>query len=328
MSHRSPKRPRLAQSIERHSMRKSYGKTLVELGAENESIVVLDADLSKSTQTALFGEVYPDRFFNVGIAEANLVSIAAGLASCGKIPFISSFACFLICKGFDQLRMSVAYPGTNVKVVATHGGISVGEDGPSQQSVEDLALVMSLPGFKVAVPSDDIATSELVREAAREEGPVYLRLTRPDPVRIYPEGERFHFGGSKVLRTGDDITIASMGYIMWEAIQAVDVLNGEGIGVDLIDMYSIRPLDGDALLRSVEKTGKILVVEEHLSHGGLGSQIATFLGSRKPVPMAFVNIGERYAESGKPDELLHKYGLDSGHIVEASRRFLEGGSIG
>ncbi len=308
---------------ERSSIRKAYGRTLVELGKENESIVVLDADLSKSTQTAMFGEKFPDRFFNVGIAEANMVCIAAGLASSGKIPFISSFAVFLICKGYDQLRMSVAYPGSNVKVVATHGGVSVGEDGPSQQSVEDLALMQSLPGFRVVVPADEVATEELVRCAAREEGPVYIRLTRPDPVRIYEPGEEFRFGGSKILRSGGDVTVVSMGYTLWEAILAAEVLGDEGIGVDLVDLYSVKPLDGETLLRSVEKTGRIVVVEEHQSHGGLGGTIARFLGKVKPTPIKFVDIGERYAESGKPAELLDKYGVSSAHIVHAVKEWID-----
>jgi transketolase len=307
---------------EQFSVRKTYGKTLVELGRENDSIVVLDADLSTSTQTAMFGEKFPDRFFNTGIAEANMVSIAAGLSSCGKIPFISSFAVFLICKGYDQLRMSVAYPECNVKVVATHGGISVGEDGPSQQSVEDIALVLSLPGFKVAVPADDISTEALVRCAVEEDGPVYIRLMRPNTVRIYNPGEEFYFGGSKTLRTGDDITIVSMGYTMLEAIKAADDLNEEGIGVDLIDMYSVRPLDGESLVRSVERTGNVVVLEEHQPHGGLGAEIARCLGETYPVPISFVNIGERYAESGKPEELLDRYGISRKHVVEAAKRLL------
>jgi len=307
---------------EQFSVRKAYGRTLVELGRENESIVVLDADLSTSTQTAMFGEKFPDRFFNTGIAEANMVSIAAGLASCGKIPFISSFAVFLICKGYDQLRMSVAYPECNVKVVATHGGISVGEDGPSQQSVEDIALVLSLPGFKVAVPADDIATEALVRHAVEEDSPVYIRLMRPNTVRIYNPGEEFHFGGSKTLRNGDEITIVSMGYTMLEAMKAVDDLNEEGIGVDLIDMYSVRPLDRESLLRSVERTGKVVVIEEHQPHGGLGAEIARCLGEACPVPISFVNVGERYAESGKPEELLDMYGISRKHVVKAAKRTL------
>ncbi len=307
----------------RGSIRKAYGRTLVELGKVNESIVVLDADLSKSTQTAMFGEMFPNRFFNVGIAEANMVSIAAGLASSGKIPFISSFAVFLICKGFDQLRMSVAYPGCNVKVVATHGGISVGEDGPSQQSVEDLALMQSLPGFRVAVPADEVATEKLVRCAVREEGPVYIRLTRPDPVRVYDPEEEFCFGGSKILRSGEDVTVVSMGYTLWEAIQAAEALDKEGIGVDLLDLYSVKPLDEEALLQSIEKTGRIVVVEEHQSHGGLGGNIARFLGRVKPTPIKFVDIGEWYAESAKPAELLEKYGVSSTRIVRAVREWLD-----
>ncbi len=312
-------------SPERFSTRVAYGRALVELGRENEDIVVLDADLSKSTQTALFGREFPDRFFNVGIAEANMVSIAAGLSSCGKIPFISSFAVFLICKGYDQLRMSVAYPGCNVKVVATHGGISVGEDGPSQQSVEDLALVLSLPGFKVAVPADDTSTSALVRCAAQVEGPVYLRLSRPNSIRIYDPGEEFHFGGSKLLRHGDDISMISAGYVMAEAMEAADALIDEGIGIDLIDLYSIRPMDHQAVLKSVEKTGKVVVVEEHQAHGGLSAEIAQYLGGVRPVSMESVNTGERYAESGKPEELFRRYGVSSAHIMEAARRVLARG---
>jgi transketolase len=311
------------RSAERYSIRKAYGKTLVELGNENPDIVVLDADLSKSTQTAMFGEKFPDRFYNCGIAEANMVSIAAGLSCCGKIPFISSFAVFLICKGYDQLRMSVAYPECNVKVVATHGGISVGEDGPSQHSVEDLALMLSLPGFRVVVPADDIATASLVRCMAGDEGPIYMRLTRPDSVRIHDPGDEFHIGGSKFIRRGSDVTVVSMGFTLWEAVQAAEELETEGIDVDLIDMYSVRPLDAESLLASIDITGGVVVVEEHQYHGGLGSEIAQFLARVKPVPIEFVNIGERYAESGKPTELLEKYGVSSRNIVEASKRLIQ-----
>jgi len=308
---------------ERFSMRKAYGRTLVELGAENPDIVALDADLSTSTQTAMFGKAYPDRFFNCGIAEANMVSIAAGLAGCGKIPFISSFAVFLICKGYDQLRMSVAYPGANVKVVATHGGISVGEDGPSQHAVEDFALMLSLPGFRVIVPADDVSAAALVRCVAGEAGPAYLRLTRPDPIRIYEPGTPFRIGGSMRPRRGDDITVVSMGYALGAALEASDTLAADGIGVDLIDAYSLRPLDGDALLESVGRTGGVVVVEEHQSCGGLGSEIARFLARERPVPMEFVDIGERYAESGSPQELLEKYGVSSAAITGAVRRLIE-----
>lgn len=302
--------------------RDAYGKTLVELGKENPDIVVLDADLSKSTKTGLFAKQFPDRFFNVGIAEANMVSMAAGLASTGKIPFASSFAVFVICKAFDQLRMCVAYPGLNVKIVASHGGISIGEDGPSQQSIEDLALVNSLPGFVSIVPADAISTFALVRLAALHKGPVYIRTGRPKTSILYKEGEVFEIGRAKIHGEGKDVAIIANGLLVAEALKAACQLAKEGINATVLDMHTVKPLDQKNLIDVVGKTMCVVVAEEHLATGGLGTQVAHCLAEHCPVPVEFVAVMDRYAESATPDELLDKYGLRSSNIIQAVKKVI------
>ncbi len=302
--------------------RDAYGKTLVELGKTNPNIVVLDADLSKSTKTEAFGKAYPDRFFNVGIAEANLVGIAAGLASSGKIPFISSFACFLICKGYDQLRMSVAFSELNVKVVASHGGISVGEDGASQQSIEDLALTTSLPGFTVIVPADEVSAKALVEQAAKHTGPVFIRTGRPKAPMVYAADAQFKIGKGNKLREGKDITIFALGLLVFEALQAADTLSKKGIEAAVIDLHTVKPIDRDLIRAQAQKTGAIVVCEEHQIYGGLGSTVSEVVAQEHPVPMEFVAIRDTFAESGTADELMEKYGLTAPHIVKAAQRVL------
>ena len=300
--------------------RDAYGKTLVQLGEENPDIVVLDADLSESTRTKKFGEKYPDRFFNMGIAEANMISAAAGLASCGKIPFISSFAVFMMCKGFDQLRMSVAYPGLNVKVVASHGGISIGEDGPSQQSVEDLALASSLPGFRVAVPADPWATRCLVRQAAGIAGPVYIRLGRPPTPLIYSEKEKIEFGKAVIHNLGKDVNILTNGLLVAEALKASDLAREKNLDVGVVDVHTLKPLDVDAVTQAARTSGALVVAEEHLLVGGLSNQVAMAVARTCPVPIEFVGIEDTYTESGMPMELLEKYGLTAPYILQAAKR--------
>jgi len=302
--------------------RDAYGKTLVELGRTNTNIVVLDADLSKSTKTEAFGKAYPDRFFNVGIAEANLVGIAAGLASSGKIPFVSSFACFVICKGYDQLRMSVAFPELSVKVVASHGGISVGEDGASQQSIEDLALTTSLPNFTVIVPADEVSAKALVELTAKHNGPVFMRTGRPKAPVVYGPDAKFQIGKGNQLREGKDIAIFALGLLVYEALAAADTLSKKGIEAAVIDLHTVKPIDRDLIRAQAQKTGAIVVCEEHQIYGGLGSAVAEVAAQECPVPMEFVAIRDTFSESGTADELMEKYGLTAPHIVKAAERVL------
>ena len=302
--------------------REAYGKTLAELGKENPLIVVLDADLSKSTKTEYFGKLFPERFINCGIGEANIVGIAAGLASAEKIPFASSFACFVVCKGYDQLRMSVAYSGLNVKIVSSHGGISVGEDGASQQSIEDIALMSTLPGFSVMVPSDQYAAAALVRQAAQIVGPVYIRTGRPKAPIVHTEQTKFQIGKGIVLREGKDVAIVANGLLVWEALAAADALAAEGIDAAVVDMHTIKPLDKELIKALAVKTGAIVTAEEHQIWGGLGSAVAGALTETVPVPQECVAIKDTYAESGKPDELMEKYGLTYPSVVAAAKRAL------
>lgn len=302
--------------------REAFGKVLVELGRENADVVVCDADLSKSTYTAPFAKEFPDRFFECGIAEANMVSIGAGLASSGKIPFVSSFSCFVMNKGFEQLRVNVAYPGSNVKVVGTHSGISIGEDGPSQMSIEDISLACSLPGFTVLCPADEVATFALIRAAAALNGPVFVRAGRMKAPILYQPGQSFAIGKAIELTEGADVTIIATGLMVSESIRAQEVLEGEGVGVRVIDMHTIKPLDRDAIARAAKETGAIVVAEEHLVDGGLGVRVAQVVAETHPCLMEFVGIENTYAESGSPEQLLDKYGLVARDVILAVRRAL------
>ena len=302
--------------------REAYGAALLEVGTENKNIIVIDADLAKSTFSWTFGKVFPERFFNIGIQEANMVGIASGLASSGKIPFISSFAAFILCKGFDQLRMGAAYPKLNVKVAGSHGGISIGEDGVSQQSVEDVALACALPGFIVCVPSDEHTMRAAVRAAAEHDGPVYLRLGRPKTQIVHEKDVHFEFGRSIQVRDGHHVTIVANGLLVAQALMAADVLAKKGVEARVIDMHTVKPLDTAALERASHETGAFVVAEEHMHHGGLGSAVAQALVAGTPAPVEYVDLGDRYAESGKPDDLLDKYGMRAKDIVAAAERVL------
>lgn len=304
--------------------RDAYGEALAALGREHDDIVVLDADLAKSTKSITFAKEFPGRYMNVGIQEANMVGMAGGLASAGKIPFISSFACFVILKGFDQLRMAVAYPKLNVKVCGSHAGISVGEDGASQQAVEDLALACALPGLVVCCPSDEFQMRAAVRAAYSHQGPVYLRSGRPKVPRIY-EGELtdFEFGRAFTLREGEDATVIATGLMVGAALVAHERLAREGIRLRVLDMPTIKPLDEAAVRQAAAETGAIVTAEEHLVHGGLSAAVAQSVARQHPVPMEFVALGDSYAESGEPEALLRKYGLTADDIVAAVRRVLE-----
>jgi transketolase len=301
--------------------RDAYGEALRDLGREHRNIVALDADLAKSTKSATFGDEFPDRFFNVGIQEANLVGMAGGLASCGKVPFISSFACFVILKGFDQLRMAVSYPRLNVKVVGSHGGISPGEDGASQQSVEDVALACALPHFVVCVPSDEHQMRAAVKAAYEHDGPVYIRSGRPKAPLVYDATPaNFAFGRATRLREGADLTIIASGLMVAAGLVAADMLAKEGISIRVVDMATIKPLDEDEVRAAAVDTGAIVVAEEHLIHGGLGARVAQAVCRLHPVPVEFVGIDDTYAESGAPEALMRKYGLTAEQIVAAARR--------
>lgn len=302
--------------------REAFGRTLAKLGAENKDIVVGDADLSKSTYTSYFAKDFPERFFECGIAEADMISIGAGLASAGKIPFVSSFSVFAMNKGFEQLRVNAAYPNVNLKVVGTHSGISIGEDGPSQMSIEDMSLACSLPGFTVLSPADEVATAALVRAAAEMYGPVFLRAGRMKVPIIYQDSQVFTVGKAIELTEGSDITIIATGLMVAEALRAQETLENEGLSVRVIDMHTIKPLDRDTIARAAAETKAIVVAEEHLKDGGLGVRVAQVVAETNPCVMEFVGIDNTYAESGTPEELLDKYGLVARDVVGAARRAL------
>ena len=303
--------------------REAYGEALAALGAEMPELVVLDADLSKSTMSKKFAEVFPERFFNVGIAEANMVGIASGLASCGKVPFASSFAAFLICKGFDQLRMAVAYQGENVKVCGTHAGVSIGEDGVSQMGIEDMGLAASLNGFVVINPADEHEMRAAVRAAARHRGPVYLRAGRPKAPLIYPNGcDHFAIGKADTVRPGTDVTVIASGLLVAAALDAAATLAGNGVSVRVVNMATLVPLDTAAIATVCRETGAVVVAEEHIAHGSLGSAVAMAAAGCCPTPMEFVNLGARYAESGSPEAVMEKYGMTAANVAAAVRRVL------
>lgn len=302
--------------------RDAYGKALVEIGKDDPNVIVMDADLSKSTRTETFAKVYPERFIDIGIQEMNLVGIAAGLASCGKTPFISSFACFLMNKGYEQLRMGVALTGLNVKVVTSHGGISVGEDGASQQSVEDFAMALTLPGFTVIVPADEFSAKALIKQAAAMNGPVYVRTGRSKAPIIYNEKSEFKIGKGIKLREGKDLTFVATGLLVFEALEAAEILQAKGIEASVIDIHTLKPLDKELLIAEAKKTGAVVVAEEHLIHGGLGSAVSQVLSEACPVPMQFVGMNDCYAESGDPDALLKKYGFSSENLVRSAEKVI------
>jgi transketolase len=299
------------------STRQTYGKTLVELGRQNKDIVVLDADLSPSTMTSFFAREFPERFFNCGLEEQNMIGIAAGLAVSGKTVFASTFVVFVVCRCFDQLRLYLSQPKLNVKIVATHGGITVGEDGSSHHAVEDLALCCALPGFTVVVPADAIEAAEAIRVAANAQGPFYIRLSRPKTPIVYPEGYHFTLGKAVTMRQGTDATVIAVGIMVAKALEAADILARQGIDCRVINVHTLKPLDEAAIVKTASETGAIVVTEEHLAQGGLGSRVAQIVAREQPVPMEFVNLGDRYALSGKAEELLQRYGLTAERIEES-----------
>jgi transketolase len=303
--------------------REAYGKTLAEIGIENENIVVLDADLSKSTKTADFKKVCGDRFINMGIAEGNMMCVAAGLASCGKIPFVSTFAMFAAGRAFEQVRNSICYPMLNVKVCATHAGITVGEDGASHQAIEDISLMRSIPGMTVISPSDGRETEEAIKAVAKFNGPCYVRLGRLAVNDINDnEDYKFELGKAVTLREGRDATIIATGLMVEAALDAYNTLAEEGIKVRVINIHTIKPIDSEAITNAARETGLIITAEEHSIIGGLGSAVCEVTGETHPVPVMRVGVKDTFGESGKPLELLKAYGLTSDDIVKAVKRGL------
>lgn len=299
--------------------REAFGRAVVEAGRADRNVVVLDADLSKSTMTTYFSKEFPDRFVECGIAEANMVAVGAGLAMSGKVPFAASFSAFVLNKGFEQLRCMVAYPGVNLKVVGTHSGISIGEDGPSQMSIEDLALACALPGFTVIDPADEVSMKAAVHWAARHQGPVFLRAGRPKVPAIYQPGATFEFGRAVELVPGADVTLVAHGLMVAECIRAADILETEGVSARVLDMHTLKPLDEAALARAAAETGAVVVAEEHLVDCGLGARVAQALAIHHPAPVEFVGL-TGFAESGSPEAVLEKYGMTAATVVSAARR--------
>ena len=300
--------------------RDAYGEALVELGKENPQIVVLDADLSQSTKTAAFARTFPERFVQIGIAEQDLIGTAAGLAAAGKIPFASSFAVFATGRAYDQIRNSVAYGNLNVKIAATHAGVTVGEDGGSHQMLEDIALMRAVPGMTVIVPADAVETKAAVEAAADYLGPVYLRMGRGGWPVIFDENYKFELGKATLLKEGDMATIIACGIMVSQALEAAKSLEAEGINVRVLDMATIKPLDVDACLKAAKETGAIVTAEEHNVMGGLGSAVAEILGEQCPTPMERVGVKDTFGQSGTPDELLEFYGLTAKNIIAAVKR--------
>lgn len=302
---------------EKMATRQAYGKALVELGAENPNLVVMDADLSKSTMTAEFSKAYPERFFNMGIAEQNLYGAATGLALSGKVVCASTFAMFAAGRAFEIIRNSIGYTHANVKVCATHAGITVGEDGASHQTFEDLALMRTIPGMTVVNPSDGVSAKKLLKQVVDFDGPAYVRLGRAAVPICYSEDDEIVLGKGNQVREGKDVTVIATGIMVNEALIAAEELATEGIDVRVIDMHTIKPLDEDIIVKAATETGAIVTAEEHSVIGGLGSAVAEVVVKKCPVKMAMVGQQDTFGESGKPDELKAKYGMTAADIVKA-----------
>ena len=303
--------------------RETYGETLVELGKNDENIVVLDADLSKSTKTHSFSKEFPNRFFNMGIAEQNLMGTAAGLAASGKIPFASTFAVFASGRAFEVIRNSICYPKLNVKVCATHAGITVGEDGASHQAIEDIAIMRSLPNMIVLNPADAVSTKALLKEIVEYEGPVYVRLGRSKVPVIYGDDVKITIGKGMEVKGGNDITIIATGIMVNEALKARKELLKEGITARVIDIHTIKPIDKEIIIKAGRETKGIVTVEEHSILGGLGSAVAEVLAENHPTLLKRVGINDTFGESGKPDELMKKYGLTAENIIAKAKEILD-----
>jgi transketolase len=303
--------------------RDAYGKALVQLGAVYPDLVVLDADLSGSTKTKEFAKVYPERFFNMGIAEQNLYGTAAGMAISGKIACASTFAMFAAGRAFEIIRNSIGYTHANVKICATHSGITVGEDGASHQTIEDLALMRTIPGMIVVNPSDGVSTIKLMEQVVALKGPCYVRLGRSAVPVNYQETDEIVIGKANLLKEGTDVTIIATGIMVYDALQAAEQLAAQGITARVLDMHTIKPLDGEAILKAAEETKFIVTAEEHSVIGGLGGAVSEYLALHRPTPMAFVGQHDTFGESGKPDELKQKYGMTAEDIVKAVKGLIK-----
>jgi len=306
--------------MQKKATRDAFGEALLELGRQNNDIVVLSGDLEDSTRAEYFKKEFPDRFFNLGIAEQDIIATAAGMSTLGLIPFACSFAIFLTNRAYDQIRISICYNNRNVKLVGSHGGLTVGPDGATAQCLEDLAIMRVLPNMKVIYPVDAIETKKATGAIAEMDGPVYMRLGRPPFPIITKEDDEFIIGRANVMREGRDVTVIACGLMVYEALMAADTLSKEGIDVRVINMHTIKPIDEEAIVRSAEETGAIVTAEEHQINGGLGSAVAEVLVRQRPVPVEMVGVNDSFGESGEPDELLAKYHLKDVDIINAVKR--------
>jgi transketolase len=305
------------------AMRDAYGEALVELGKVNEDVVVLDADVSSSTKSGLFGKEFPERFFNIGIAEGNMTAISAGMAACGKVPFINTFAFLLTLRAADPVRSLIAYGNLNVKIAGAYSGFSDSYDGASHQAVEDVAIMRSIPNITVVVVADEHEAKKAVFAAAEHNGPVYLRLSRAEVKPIHDSNMDFEIGKGICLKEGKDVTIVANGYMVSKALDAAELLKAEGIDATVIDMHTVKPIDKELILRKAKETGAIVTVEEHSIYGGLGSAVAEVLSTNNPVPLEMVGIQDVFGESGDYEMLLKKHGLDGETIANAAKKVLE-----
>lgn len=304
-----------------------YGQTLLDLGRENKDIVVLDADLSGSTRTAKFGKVFPERFFNMGVAEQNMVGVAAGLASCGKIPFISTFAIFAVGRAWGQIRNTLCYNNLNVKIVATHAGLTVGPDGSSHQALEDIALMRPIPNMTIVVPCDGPETEETIRAVSKYAGPVYVRLGRSKVPTISPKGGVFEVGKARLIQEGEGVTIISCGIMVKKALLASRILEKEGVVPRIINMHTIKPLDRETVVKCARETKRIVVCEEHMINGGLASAVSEVLGEECPVPMVRIGVRNKFGQSGTPEELIREYNLSEEDIAQAVLKLVQSSNL-
>lgn len=309
---------------EKKSIRAEYGKTLVELGKNNPNIVALDADLSCSTQTAMFGKEFPERFFNMGIAEQDAMTTAAGLSTTGKIPFVSTFAMFATGRAWEQIRNSICYPRFNVKIVATHGGITVGEDGASHQALEDIAIMRDIPNMTVIVPADCTETREVIKFAAEYDGPVYIRLARTNVPNLFdPETYKFDPKKALVVREGKDVTLVTNGETLVEALDCAQLLENDGISAEIIHMPVVKPVDAQTLVNSAKKTNHVITIENHSIIGGLGSAVCETLCENYPVKVKRIGINDQFGQSGEQRELMNFYGLTGEKLAQTIKNYLK-----
>lgn len=302
------------------AIRDAYGETLVKLGKDNKNIVVLDADVAGSTKSGLFGKAYPDRFFNVGIAEAGMTAMAGGLSTTGKIPFVNTFAAFLMLRAADPIRSNICYGNLNVKLAGAYAGLSDSYDGATHHALEDISFMRSMPNMTVLSVCDAIETEKAVAAAAKMEGPVYLRLSRAEMPYIFDESYDFEIGKGVVVKEGKDVTIIATGYMVHKALEARELLKAENIDARVVNIHTIKPIDKDLIVKCAEETGAIVTAEEHNLYGGLGSAVAEVLGANKPVPVEFIAVQDSFTESGDYEQLLDKYGLQPRHIVEKAKK--------